>query len=146
MDGVVVNGDIADVGDAGTFNWNNLRRIFGNEIRKQDTYNLSPIYTYIQCIDCYDCPYTALALYFGSFLVHVGVLQAAKKLHNELLSNVVRLPQTYFDTTPTGRIVSRFSGDIDTIDSRMGNFIRSSLITSHRVIATPFFLFSFKVE
>lgn len=77
---------------------------------------------------------TALALYFASFLVHVGAIRGARVLHNDLLAGIMRAPQLFFDTSPLGRIISRFSGDVDTLDSRMASFIRSALITSHRVI------------
>lgn len=77
---------------------------------------------------------SALALYLASFLVHIGAIRGAYKLHNDLLAGIIRAPQSFFDTSPLGRIISRFSGDVDTLDSRMAQFIRSALITSHRVI------------
>jgi len=46
-------------------------------------------------------------------------MAAAAKLHNFVLKNVMRLPMSFFDTTPSGRILSRFSGDIIGIDMRL---------------------------
>lgn len=46
----------------------------------------------------------------------IGCLRAARDLHNKLLGNVLRLPMSFFDTTPLGRILNRFSKDMDTID------------------------------
>lgn len=43
-------------------------------------------------------------------------IAAAAKLHQHLLNNVLRLPMSFFDVNPTGRILSRFSKDIDDID------------------------------
>ncbi|RXG67819.1 hypothetical protein Avbf_03950 [Armadillidium vulgare] len=37
-------------------------------------------------------------------------------MHRNFLINVMRLPQMFFDTNPVGRIMSRFSKDIDTMD------------------------------
>lgn len=46
-----------------------------------------------------------------------AAIRAARNLHNRLLGNILRLPMAFFDTTPLGRIVNRFSRDTDMIDS-----------------------------
>ncbi|CAL8102214.1 unnamed protein product [Calicophoron daubneyi] len=45
-----------------------------------------------------------------------GTARASKYLHLNLLKNILRAPSSFFDTTPSGRIVNRFSRDIDSID------------------------------
>jgi len=42
--------------------------------------------------------------------------KAAKSLHNSMLSTVIRAPMGFFDVTPLGRILNRFSKDTDTTD------------------------------
>ena len=42
---------------------------------------------------------------------------ASKNIHRELLDKVMHKAMTFFDSNPTGRILNRFSSDIDTIDS-----------------------------
>lgn len=37
-------------------------------------------------------------------------------MHRNCLSNVIASPMLFFDTTPVGRILNRFSKDIDTLD------------------------------
>ncbi|KAG0270862.1 hypothetical protein BGZ95_001422 [Linnemannia exigua] len=46
-------------------------------------------------------------------------IQAARTLHDALLTRILRLPMSFFDTTPLGRIVNRFSSDIGAIDSQL---------------------------
>lgn len=49
----------------------------------------------------------------------LGTLQAACVLHKEFLKHIFRLPQQFFDTTPMGRILSRFSKDTESLDSTL---------------------------
>lgn len=49
-------------------------------------------------------------------MVTFATIQASISLHNGLLNSILRSPMSFFDTTPLGRIVNRFSKDIDEID------------------------------
>ena len=44
---------------------------------------------------------------------------ASEKLHNELAARILRAPLSYFETTPAGRILQRFSKDLDDIDTQL---------------------------
>ncbi|XP_049715652.1 ATP-binding cassette sub-family C member 3 isoform X2 [Elephas maximus indicus] len=57
-----------------------------------------------------------LLVMLSAFLMAVGGVQAARSLHQALLHNKMRSPQSFFDTTPSGRILNRFSKDIYVID------------------------------
>lgn len=48
-----------------------------------------------------------------------GMKKAAIKLHNKLLCNILRQPMRFFESTPVGRLLSRFSCDINIIDVRL---------------------------
>ncbi|KAI1315141.1 hypothetical protein EDD11_001246 [Mortierella claussenii] len=53
-----------------------------------------------------------------AIMVFAG-LRAATRIHNDLLDSILRLPMSFFDTTPLGRIVNRFSTDIFAIDNTL---------------------------
>ncbi|KAF9132827.1 hypothetical protein BGW39_011213 [Mortierella sp. 14UC] len=59
----------------------------------------------------------ALTNYYTIF----GGLAASRSLHQQLLRKVSRAKVRFFDTTPIGRIVNRFSSDISTIDDDVSN-------------------------
>lgn len=53
----------------------------------------------------------------SELLPQIGFIHATIKIHNALLHNTFRQPMQFFDTNPVGRVLSRFSGDIDTLDN-----------------------------
>ncbi|XP_053816200.1 ATP-binding cassette sub-family C member 3 isoform X1 [Vidua chalybeata] len=82
-----------------------------------------------------------------SFTLAMGGINAARTLHAALLENKFHTPQSFYDTTPTGRIINRFSKDIYVIDEVipptilmfLGTFF-TSLSTMIVIIAsTPLF-------
>lgn len=61
--------------------------------------------------------------------ITLACLKGAKILHNEMLVHLMRAPISHFDTTPMGRILNRFSKDIDTADTVLGMSIRMAMMT-----------------
>ncbi|NXB65935.1 MRP7 protein, partial [Struthidea cinerea] len=54
-----------------------------------------------------------------AFLFAYGTLRAAAVIHNRLLQRVLKATVTFFDTTPTGRILNRFSSDLYCVDDSL---------------------------
>ncbi|KAJ1931520.1 Transporter of the ATP-binding cassette (ABC), partial [Linderina macrospora] len=54
-----------------------------------------------------------------SLLQFWGSLKASKELHEELLHTILRAPVRFFDITPVGRLINRFSKDMETIDQSL---------------------------
>ncbi|KAM8769319.1 ATP-binding cassette sub-family C member 5 isoform 2-T4 [Acanthopagrus schlegelii] len=48
-----------------------------------------------------------------------GTLRASSKLHDLLFHKIVRCPMRFFDSTPSARILNRFSKDMDEVDTRL---------------------------
>ncbi|KAG0052208.1 Multidrug resistance-associated protein 1 [Gryganskiella cystojenkinii] len=55
-----------------------------------------------------------------NLIIFIGAgVHSSNFMHSNLLTNVLRLPMSFFDTTPVGRIVNRFSTDMDNLDEQM---------------------------
>ncbi|XP_048355473.1 ATP-binding cassette sub-family C member 9 isoform X9 [Sphaerodactylus townsendi] len=75
-------------------------------------------------------------------------LMAAKNLHHNLLNKIILGPIRFFDTTPLGLILNRFSADTNIIDQHipptLESLTRSTLLCLSAIgmisYATPFFL------
>lgn len=62
---------------------------------------------------------TVVAESITSFMLFTGTLRAGKSLHRRLLERVMKATARFFDTTPVGRIINRFSRDIQVIDQEL---------------------------
>ena len=80
----------------------------------------------------------AFLVLFASFSLAMGAIMASKLIHTRLLVNILRLPMSFFDTTPSGRILNRFSKDIYTIDEIVPRSVSMFLTTFLAVISTIF--------
>lgn len=72
----------------------------------------------------------------GALSMVKGTVNSSVTLHRSLLEQIMRAPLSFFDTTPLGRIVNRFSKDIDTVDSAIPQAIDGWLICALQVVAT----------
>ncbi|KAI5779576.1 P-loop containing nucleoside triphosphate hydrolase protein [Geopyxis carbonaria] len=55
--------------------------------------------------------------------------QASKVLMQKAMKSTLRAPMSFFDTTPIGRIVNRFSKDVDVMDNNLTDAIRMYFLT-----------------
>ncbi|XP_035695041.1 multidrug resistance-associated protein 1-like isoform X5 [Branchiostoma floridae] len=84
----------------------------------------------------------------GDSLLTLGVIHASMCLHRDMLANILRLSLTFFDVTPLGRIVNRFSLDVEILDTKLFWILSDMVYCFFEVlniiivvsIATPLFL------
>uniref|UniRef100_A0A8C0RI89 ATP binding cassette subfamily C member 10 n=1 Tax=Canis lupus familiaris TaxID=9615 RepID=A0A8C0RI89_CANLF len=61
----------------------------------------------------------SLCTFLRAVLFAAGTLQAAATLHRRLLCRVLMAPVTFFDSTPAGRVLNRFSSDVACADDSL---------------------------
>lgn len=76
-----------------------------------------------------------VSLIRGLFLAFVA-LTASRTIFNDMLATVLHAPMSFFDTTPVGRLVNRFSKDIYTIDEELVQTGGQYLSTLFNIVAT----------
>jgi ABC-type multidrug transport system fused ATPase/permease subunit len=64
-----------------------------------------------------------LLMYVNYILVLNAVVKASRSIHNALLKSVLYSPLRFFETTPTGRILNRFAGDIALTDDYVADML-----------------------
>ncbi|XP_041645483.1 ATP-binding cassette sub-family C member 12 [Cheilinus undulatus] len=67
-----------------------------------------------------------------------ATMGAACKLHDTMFKRIMASPMSFFDTTPTGRIINRFSKDQEEVDTvlplHMDPFIQFTLMVTYTII------------
>ncbi|KAJ2967702.1 hypothetical protein NQ176_g9533 [Zarea fungicola] len=58
----------------------------------------------------------AMTAFVRDIWIFFGSLTASRRLHNQLLNSVMRARFKFFDVTPLGQIVNRFSKDLEAVD------------------------------
>ena len=78
----------------------------------------------------------AMFIFFGAFSLALAAISASRALHAKMLKNILRSPMSFFDTTPLGRVLNRFSKDIYVIDEAIPRSVRSFLFTLFGVLSS----------
>ncbi|KAG8997825.1 hypothetical protein FRB94_007433 [Tulasnella sp. JGI-2019a] len=83
----------------------------------------------------------AVLSFLAASAISLAGLQAGLTLFTQAFWSVTHSPVSFFDTSPLGRIISRLSTDIDTIDTKMSLAFYSLFMTGYNVIGTIFLVF-----
>ncbi|XP_064537335.1 multidrug resistance-associated protein 1 isoform X4 [Drosophila montana] len=74
--------------------------------------------------------------FFSNLALSLGCIYSAAYLHETLVHFVLRWPMELFDITPQGRVVNRFSKDVDTCDNTLPLNLRVAISQLFAVLAT----------
>lgn len=113
----------------------------------------APNYTNGKSETFYIVGYAILSVLMGimTFIRSYGLasfgVRSSFNLHGSVLRSVLKAPMSFFDTTPTGRILSRFSKDMFTVDNEIADFVdlfvfivlQLLVVMISIVVITPYF-------
>ncbi|XP_010226248.1 PREDICTED: ATP-binding cassette sub-family C member 8, partial [Tinamus guttatus] len=90
-----------------------------------EDFNHSPyskVFSILCCLGIVLCLVTSIAVEWTG-------LKVTKKLHSSLLNKIILAPMRFFETTPLGSILNRFSADCNTIDQVLNKYIEAPTIS-----------------
>lgn len=97
------------------------------DLSQDDTWYYMKVYFSIGLVSLIIQIARAVALVLGSLI-------AAGSLQKSLLKRVLRLPMSFFDSQPTGRLLNRFTKDVEAVDTSLQSSISSFLSCSVSVL------------
>lgn len=66
------------------------------------------------------------------------VIRSSRNLHPKLTESIIKSPVLFFDINPLGRIMNRFSSDINSLDDKLPWQLQSALIYTIKAIGALF--------
>uniref|UniRef100_A0A8C5H4M2 Multidrug resistance-associated protein 1 n=1 Tax=Gouania willdenowi TaxID=441366 RepID=A0A8C5H4M2_GOUWI len=77
-----------------------------------------------------------VAVFVYSLSMSIGGILASRSLHQSMLFNVLRSPMSFFERTPSGNLVNRFSKEMDTIDTVIPSILKMFMGSMFNVIGS----------
>lgn len=65
--------------------------------------------------------------FLGTLALLFGSISASRKLYTQLILKVARLPMSFFDSQPAGRLLNRFTRDTESMDSEVAATLAMAL-------------------
>ncbi|XP_065206731.1 multidrug resistance-associated protein 1-like [Planococcus citri] len=83
-----------------------------------------------------------LSIVLANISMQKFLLKSSVTIYNNLLENVLRWPMSIFDSTPVGRIINRFTVDMDAIDNNLAGKLAMLSLFCSRLIAVSLVIMS----
>lgn len=77
---------------------------------------LFQFYIFFFCLIYFTKTFAVLTVVLGTTTLYVGCLIASRILHDSMLKNIMHGKMSFFNITPSGRILNRVAKDVDIID------------------------------
>ncbi len=84
--------------------------------------------------------FTIITNYLQARVMMTISQNSVEKIRNDLFNKLQKLPVRYFDTHPTGEVMSRFTNDVDNIDVMLNNSLTSIVSGVISLVGTFMFM------
>ena len=89
--------------------------------------------------------FTIITSYLQARIMLIISQNSVEKIRNDLFVKLQKLPVRYFDTHPTGEVMSRFTNDVDNIDVMFNNSLTSIVSGVISLVGTVVFMITTNV-
>ncbi|RXH98903.1 hypothetical protein DVH24_011228 [Malus domestica] len=96
---------------------------------------LGGLWTVMILFTCYVSSEVLVTL-ANSYWLIISSLYAARRLHEAMLSSILKVPMVFFQTNPLGRIINRFAKDLGDIDRNVAPFVNMFLGQASQLLST----------
>lgn len=79
---------------------------------------------------------TVITLLIANLVGYQGSVSASRSLHADLINSLMRVPISFFDSTPLGRITNRMSKDVNMVDNTTMMILQMVLKTALGLLGT----------
>ncbi|KAF9904659.1 Multidrug resistance-associated protein 1, partial [Lobosporangium transversale] len=107
-----------------------------NENKRRDENNPPSIVRFLGVYALLTLIYVLLYMIIMWLALAVGRIRASERIHYDFLNKIMHLPIAFFDTTPLGRIINRFSSDVGTVDVKLSSKLIGILLFGTSVMST----------
>lgn len=105
-----------------------------------------PIKTSLRSLSDFIICVSGMAMFGTTLAIALGGIVASRHLHTDLLHSVLHSPMSFFEVTPSGNLLNRFSKEIDAIDCMIPDGLKMMLgylfklleVCIILLLATPF--------
>ena len=88
---------------------------------------------------------SVICSYIESRLMLSVSQSSVEEIRNDLFAKLQKLPLKYFDSNPTGEVMSRFTNDVDNIDVMLNNSLTSVVSGAITIVGTFIFMITTNV-
>ncbi|XP_033736227.1 multidrug resistance-associated protein 7-like [Pecten maximus] len=100
-----------------------------------ETSRQSGLVYYMVVYACLSAVYSLFSLAREILFAYSG-MNVARTMHSDLLNTMFKAPMSFYDVTPVGRILNRFSSDMGTIDDSISHMVMVVLSQFFEVVGT----------
>lgn len=111
-----------------------LGRIYARSLKSNFSKNLKLFNQSKSLVSQQLTQFTGLSIFGYTLTLAIGCLGAARTMHITLLRSSLHWSLSFFDTTPIGRVLNRFSNDIYVLDLTLPQLLQASIQTCFTVI------------